>query len=427
MPSSRLGGAGRLPAQRRDGDAPCARRERLGRSAAARKAGDRGLTHWDRESGDASGNVCFCGMSFSTNFPTAGGYSSVYAGGGGDGFVVRIAAAVPLAPTGLSAVLQGAATAHLTWNDNSGNELSFDVQRRVGTGSFTTYASLPAGATTYDDTSMFASSTYKYRVRTVGVEGPSAFTNEASVTAAGSADWPPLPRAPGGLEAIVVTANEVDLTWTDRSNDELGFEVQRADGGDVGASAGTTTQDTTAHADLAVPPGWPVTYRVRALAPQGPSTFCDPVTVTTPGAVTLATRKGLVTDSAKARNDKLTWSGTFDAGAPATVLDPRASGLRLQAGPPGAPVVVTIPPASLAWKVRKSKYTWKSAKDVVPAVSLVVDVVKKTVVLSAAGFDYAPAPTTAYRALIAFGEVAGGLSETWAAGRKAGTYVPPKP
>lgn len=376
---------------------------------------------------DSSGNVCFTGRTASSDFPTQSPYQASNAGGNGDVCVVRFGPTLPAAPTTLTATLVGASTSHLTWTDRSGDETGFEVQRRMNAGAYTTYASVPAGTTAYDDTSLFASQTYTYRVCAVGVEGQSPFTNEASVVAPLTVPYPPMPRAPDGLAALVVSANEVDLSWRDRSNDELVFEVQRADGGAEFGTVVTVPQDGSSFADATVLPGWPVSYRVRALAVQGPSLPSAVTTVTPPGAMTLVTTKGLVADATKARRDKLSWSAALSPADAAAVLDPRVHGLRLQAGPPAAPVVVAIPPGDAKWKAKKSKLTWKSAPGVVPKVAVVIDVAKKTISLTASALDFAAAPSGPVRMLVAVGNTSGGLTEAWPAGKKAGTFAPPKP
>lgn len=148
--------------------------------------------------------------------------------------------------------------------------------------------------------------------------------------------------------------------------------------------------------------------RIRALAVQGPSLPSSVATVTPPGAMTFVTTMGLVTDSAKARKDKLSWSGTFAPADTAAVLDPKEQGLRLQAGPPAAPVVVAISAADPKWKAKKSKLTWKSAPGVLPKVAIVIDVVKKTIAVTASGFDYSAMPSGPVRMLVATGATSGG-------------------
>ncbi len=54
--------------------------------------------------------------------------------------------------------------AHLTWKDNSDDEGSFMLERKVGTGEFGTYKSLDFNTTQYHDTDITQGTTYGYRV-----------------------------------------------------------------------------------------------------------------------------------------------------------------------------------------------------------------------------------------------------------------------
>jgi hypothetical protein len=379
---------------------------------------------------DPAGKLCLSGYSLSTDFPVRGAFqSSKGTGAGADVVVVRFAPVPPAIPSNLTADLVGSSTVHLTWIDTSTNETGFDVERRLNNGAFTPYVSLPAGTVLFDDTSVYPSQKYTYRVRSVGIEGRSAPTNEAFVVTPATVPVPPVPLAPDQLEAVVVSASEIDLSWRDRSNDELAFEVQRATGGASFAFLHSMPQDVATFADDAAPPGWPVGYRIRALAVQGPSVFTSTVTATTPGTMTLTTSAGLVVDSPKPKKDKVTWKGAFAFvadPAPATI-DPKASGVRFQAGPPAAPVAVAIPAGDSRWKVAKKRtFTWTSAKGVVPKVKLVIDIVKKTYSLTATGFDYSAPADTSERLLFALGADAGGVTQTWVTRKPAGSFAPPK-
>ncbi len=137
----------------------------------------------------------------------------------------------PLAPTGLNAVYQAAPRVRLTWIDNALSETSFQIERCTGTGctNFAVIASAPAragtGPTTFDDTAIAPSTTYRYRVAAVNAGGLSGYSNIA--TRATSA----FPFDPSN---VTVTAERVGtsnsdrlvVTWTDNSTNESGFRIQ---------------------------------------------------------------------------------------------------------------------------------------------------------------------------------------------------------
>jgi hypothetical protein len=95
----------------------------------------------------------------------------------------------PSAPTNLNASAVSSSQIDLIWNDNSGSETSYIVDRALSSsGPWSQIASLAANSTSYSDTGLSASTTYYYRVRAANSGGESANTNTASATtqAAGS-------------------------------------------------------------------------------------------------------------------------------------------------------------------------------------------------------------------------------------------------
>ncbi len=94
----------------------------------------------------------------------------------------------------------------------------------------------------------------------------------------------PLP-APSNLSAVAVTNGQVNLSWTDNSNGEDSFEIDRApdNGGTPGtwAQIGTVTNNVTTYSDFGLNSSTPYWYRVRAFNSLADSDYSDPVVVTT--------------------------------------------------------------------------------------------------------------------------------------------------
>jgi len=111
------------------------------------------------------------------------------------------------APSGLSATAASNDSITVNWVDNSSNEESFFIQRKLGeSGVFadlaTVPASLPAGTITYTDSGLLANSYYYYRVRAYNAtNGDSYYSNEAraltKVVSYDSPVWKYLYASPG--------------------------------------------------------------------------------------------------------------------------------------------------------------------------------------------------------------------------------------
>ncbi len=90
--------------------------------------------------------------------------------------------AAPAAPSALTALAASATTVNLTWHDNASDETGFEILRSTtNNGNYRVVAILPAGATAFRDTTLFANVTFYYKLRATGVATPSAFSNEVAV------------------------------------------------------------------------------------------------------------------------------------------------------------------------------------------------------------------------------------------------------
>jgi hypothetical protein len=78
---------------------------------------------------------------------------------------------IPSRPTDISAEAINASTIKLTWHDDSQYETAYVIERRKGSGSFTSIATLARNTSQYTDTKLLDGETYEYRITSVGKNG----------------------------------------------------------------------------------------------------------------------------------------------------------------------------------------------------------------------------------------------------------------
>ena len=85
-----------------------------------------------------------------------------------------------------------------------------------------------------------------------------------------------------------MSPTQVDVSWTDLSSDEIGFEVERSANGGAWVAAGSAAADAIRYSDATAAPETDYGYRVRAFNAAGSSAWADTAGVTTPQGVALS-------------------------------------------------------------------------------------------------------------------------------------------
>jgi hypothetical protein len=144
--------------------------------------------------------------------------------------VLSAGESAPSAPSNLMAEAVSHRQVDLSWWDNSDNENGFKVLRSTtgADGSYGLLATLEKGEITYSDTAASEGTTYYYRVRAFNGAGESGDSNAASATT----PFLTIPNAPSNLAATAISSVQIDLSWWDNSDNELGFKVERKKGED---------------------------------------------------------------------------------------------------------------------------------------------------------------------------------------------------
>ncbi len=92
------------------------------------------------------------------------------------------------------------------------------------------------------------------------------------------------PVAASTLGATVVSATRVDLAWSDASDNETGFRIERKPASGVYAPIATVAADAVAFSDLAASPSTSYVYRVVAYNASGDGAASNEASATTPAA-----------------------------------------------------------------------------------------------------------------------------------------------
>jgi titin len=188
----------------------------------------------------------------------------------------------PNAPSNLTLNVISSTQINLSWNDNSDNETGFKIQRKIEGGSYLEIATLGANITSYNDTSLSPNTKYYYKVIAYNSFGQSS-SNEASATTL------PLgnpPNSPSNLNANILSCNQVQLNWTDNSDNEDGFKIERKEGSGAYIVLVTVGSDTTTYLDETVSENKIYTYKVIAFNDYGENSSNEKI-VTTPSCGTI--------------------------------------------------------------------------------------------------------------------------------------------
>lgn len=137
---------------------------------------------------------------------------------------IKFDTGAPIAPSGFAAATIEDTQLTLNWVDNSDNETEFVIERRNVTAGedYALIKSLPASTITFKDTGLLPVTLYNYRLSAKNGTLQSAFAYLSNVTTLSS---PVL--APSAFTVTAVQPTQAILKWTDNSNNETEFIVDR--------------------------------------------------------------------------------------------------------------------------------------------------------------------------------------------------------
>ncbi len=213
-------------------------------------------------------------------------------------------ATLPTAPAGLAATAVSSVSVNLNWTDASANETGFQIERSLTSGSgYALIGATASNAVTYVDNGLTPQTTYYYRIRAINADGNSVYT-----TTVNSTTLAPGPIAPSGFAANALSSSSVNLTWTDASTDETGFQIERSLTSGTNFSLITTTAaNAVNYSDTGLTPSTRYYYRIRSANSNGNSPYIAEVNVTTPAATPIAPT-GLSATAVSTSTINLSWT-----------------------------------------------------------------------------------------------------------------------
>jgi uncharacterized delta-60 repeat protein len=183
--------------------------------------------------------------------------------------IVSISTMTPPAPYFTAVCDSG--NVSLSWSGNVSNDTKYFVERSSDLlQPFSQVIAVNAGIFSVVD-DIPGEGMYHYRMRAQNSAGYSPYSDTVKILCVSE------PAAPTSLKIVSTPFRSFDLTWTDASDNEMGFEVERT--GD--ASSDTTVfVFATSFQDVSIHDSVSYTYRVRAVSQWLSSEWSAPSTIT---------------------------------------------------------------------------------------------------------------------------------------------------
>ncbi|MBC7194793.1 MAG: fibronectin type III domain-containing protein, partial [Caldisericia bacterium] len=215
----------------------------------------------------------------------------------------------PASPTNLEGTAINCNQIDITWQDNATDETNYIVERKIEGGTFSVKATLPANTTIYSDTSVSPNTKYYYRVKAKNSFGDSGYSNEISVTTP-SCGTPP--NAPTNLTLNVISSSQINLSWSDNSDNEDGFKVERKVEGGSYSLIATLGANITSYNDTSLSPNTKYYYKIIAFNSFGQSSSNEASATTFPLGTPPTAPSNLTANALSCNQVQLNWVDNSD-------------------------------------------------------------------------------------------------------------------
>jgi hypothetical protein len=177
-------------------------------------------------------------------------------------------------PINLTATGVTAGRIDLSWASNDPNGTSYKVHRSANGVDWELVGEVAGSVTFFQDVNVAPNWTYTYKVDAHTDTLVSNCSNMAQ-----AAFVPTVPLKPTNLAKAGKMPGQINMTWTDNSDNELGFRIERRLVGGKWKVVGTTPPNQTFFGDTSVAPNRKYNYRIRAFNDMGFSPVSNMITV----------------------------------------------------------------------------------------------------------------------------------------------------
>jgi len=181
-------------------------------------------------------------------------------------------------PLGLRAEALSPFAVQLFWLDNNDKETAYKIQRSVGDESnFKEIAILNFDVTNFKDENLEPLTKYFYRIQASNLQGISEFSDVVAIETLEE-----IPNAPINFQGIPLSTTEIELKWSDVSDNETAFEIERSTSTNANFKAvARKAKNSTSHIDKNLEPATTYFYRIRAVKNDLYSEYSSVISVQT--------------------------------------------------------------------------------------------------------------------------------------------------
>ncbi|PKM93284.1 MAG: hypothetical protein CVU84_16380 [Firmicutes bacterium HGW-Firmicutes-1] len=204
------------------------------------------------------------------------GYNTSY-GYSSNSIEVTVSLLEPLKPE-LQVSLNPDQSVQLSWTESTPERVDYyRVKRKTAGELYSNISVVNSTQNGYTDKTV-TPGTYSYTIETIGFIGSSLSTEKTITVSLASK-----PQAPSNL-AVTLSGNAVHLTWSDHSENETGFYIERQQHGSGYSPITTTPSNTTYYDDTSLTKGETYTYRVYSSNSSGNSGYSNLASIYIPNS-----------------------------------------------------------------------------------------------------------------------------------------------